>query len=51
LEILTCSVELSGFAEYARWLLGPVDEEMRLTVGVAEPEVRYVGCGYEGALA
>jgi hypothetical protein len=40
LEILTCSVELSGFAEYARWLLGPVDEEVRLTVADAELEVR-----------
>jgi hypothetical protein len=43
LEVLTCPVEPSGFAEYARWLLGPVDEEVRLTIGDAELEVRYVG--------
>jgi hypothetical protein len=51
LEILTCPVDLSGFAEYSGWLLGPVDEAVRVTVGDAELGVRCAGFTYEVALA
>jgi hypothetical protein len=46
-----CPVEISGFAENARWLLGSVCEAVRVTVGDAELGIRKVGCGYDVALA